>query len=249
MPKPPKSIAASLGLSLALLMSATPSCDDSTACTQREDCFKAQTCFQGQCTPLSEVNNLTPSANNTNGTNNANNETPDATQDQTKPPEDACIVTVPAICQDDPQEKDGTFAFAITPAQNRYVGCLGLSDTEIVALPETTLQATLCDHDSRGDWYMIEYSRCRSVSYRIELRVELKTPCDPEQIEVTFNADCDVDQSCVQDNPSPGVYTHTSIIRTVSSPIPTNTIPIMIRAKRPDIKLDYEVYAHVTQEP
>lgn len=230
-------------LLLTLAISQSACQDNDLSCVERADCFRDQACYQGRCTPLDEL------PTDQDGDMRASPDlltAPDASRDL--PSDPACLMPVDA-CQEDPQEKQSTFAFEVQPQGSRAVGCVGFSDAEIVGLPATMFSGRLCELDSSGDWYSIEYMRCRNVNYRVTMTLTIKTPCPQELIEVVFNADCGADAPCTLEQPAPNIYKHTSTFSAISSQRPSNTIPLKIRAKRPGLRLDYELVVEATQLP
>ena len=175
---------------------------------------------------------------------------PDATQDLAQAPDatPSCLTLVDA-CQEDPQEKQSTFAFEIKPKDTRAVGCVRFNDQEITSLPATKLSGRLCELDYSGDWYSIEYTRCRNIDYRVTMTLTIHTPCPQDLIEVVFNADCGADAPCTLEQPAPNIYKHTSTFFALSSQGPSNTIPLKLKAKRPGLRLDYDLVVEATQLP
>lgn len=231
----------------ALCFSAsTFACQDSDqSCIERADCFRDQACYQGRCTPLDEL----PLAQDMGAVADLSS-LPDATQDLTQDLDatPACLQLVDA-CQEDPQEKQSTFAFEVKPKDARAVGCFLFSDQEIISLPATKLSGRLCELDYSGDWYSIEYTRCKNVDYRVTMTLTIHTPCPQDLIEVAFNAPCGADAPCTLEQPAPNIYKHTSTFFARSSQGPSNTIPLKIKAKRPGLRLDYDLVVEATQLP
>ena len=239
-----------LPLLLARLLLATPllatplaACQDDASCVDFKDCFRDQVCQAGRCVLATQAAPDMPGP--------SRDASPDASgadlssSDMATSP--LTCLQQPVACREDPQERGSTFAFEIKPsAQQRAVGCQLFSAQEIIALAPTTLQGRLCGQDFAGDWYSIEYARCRDLSYAITLTVTLKTPCAQDDVEVRFDASCGADAQCELERPSASVYRHTLTLGPVSSPSPTLTLPVVIKGKKPNVSLDYTIEASVT---
>ncbi len=186
------------------LAAVSTACSDDNSCVDDTDCFAGETCNTGQCGPpvtninvdtnnattannstsannattannSTSANNVTTANNGTTGNNGTTNNgtTNNATTGNNNP--DACIADpFDVSCPD-----DGNDSFGDTII-NDTKGCLP-DDNNFKVMDETVEGALLCALEQR-DRYSQNYAECRNKSFRTEVLLKPKTPCNPEDI-------------------------------------------------------------------
>lgn len=225
-------------------------CVQARPCDTTEDCFMGQRCAaDGLCQDGSaQTNSSSPPDDST--ADNTKAGANDAPGDVSTPGSsgDAPACVMPGLtCAEDDYERFGGWMFEPDSATRR-VGCVNLDDEEIVGLDQT-IEARLCASDYKGELYYVEYSRCRNIDILVEMTVEIDADeCTAEHVDIGWRPNCnDTTMRCLEDHDEAnGIWKFSVVIPRVDTPIPSQTVPIDIKAVANGTEFGYKLTTRVT---